>query len=212
MIFKWIHCKVASDNKEAFSKAQSKWNAIAKAKGFVGQLGGWDTKDTFSAYIISLWEDQESFNNFMRNLHDEIVANNNQNKTYLQCNVNFFDPILPMPGKYQDLASSISESKYMRVADCYVKANKVSHFKEVQKKIWIPEMAKSKGMLGGQFSVDRNNNRFLVTTLWDSEENHNEYVKQKVSTLRETANVTDDLEKIKGHFVKLESSWMVLPK
>lgn len=211
MIFKWIHCKVHSEKRNYFSDAQSKWGSMCDTPGFIGQFGGWDLNDIESACIISLWKDQSSFNYFMNNIHDSIIKDSGQAMTYYECNVDFFDPVIPMPGKYRDIVSAIPEGNFLRVADCIVKSDKISHFKDVQKKIWIPEMQDVRGMMGGQFSVKFDENRYLVTTLWDTEGNHTEYANQKIPLLRKKADVSNDLETIIGRIIKLEPSWLVLP-
>jgi heme-degrading monooxygenase HmoA len=209
MIFKWIHCKSSLEQRSAFSKAQKEWGSISNAPGFIAQFGGWDLKDNDSACIISLWKDQDSFDHFMENLHDPIVEKNNQSATYYDSEVTFFFPLISMPGKFEDLVSAIHEGKFMRVADCQVYAHSSSHFEDVQKSVWIPEMNTAKGMLGGQFN--KKDQRYLVTTLWDEEFNHEEYAKTKVPVLRKKADVSMDLESIIGRFIKLESSWLILP-
>jgi heme-degrading monooxygenase HmoA len=211
MIFKWIHCKVLSENKKAFSDAQSRWGDISKAQGFIGQFGGWDLKNLESACIISLWEDEKSFDDFMSRRHDNIVNQNNQSSTYYECNIYFLNSITSMHGEHNDLIQAIPEGRYMRVADCQVKEDRKAHFEEAQRNIWIPEMAKSEGMLGGQFSIKNDENRYFVTTLWDSKKNHAAYVDEKVSGLRKKADVSNDLNNIIGRFIELEKSWLVLP-
>jgi len=204
---------VPIDKKEAFSIAQSQWNKIANSPGLIGQFGGWDTLEKKSACIVSLWQDQKCYDHFMTNIHDEIASKNNQSSTYDELEICFFDTLYPMPGKFPDLKSAISDGVYLRVADCYVKEAQALHFENIQKTIWIPAMKQSEGMLGGSFNLQNNGaKRYLVTTLWDNEKDHSLYTKEKVPELRKKANVADDLEKIVGRLIKLEPSWLVLGK
>ena len=112
-----------------------------------------------------------------------------------------------MPGEYSDLIGAIPKGKILRVADCIVKNGHTNQFREVQQNIWIPEMQRSKGMLGGSFNIgaQQENRRFLVTSLWDTWENHSAYAQNKVPDLRKHADVKEDLETMEGRLVQFGS-------
>ena len=89
MFIKNIICDVDPNLKNAFSIAQSKWNDLKNCNGFMAQFGGWNSKNKHQAFITSVWENEEFYNNFMNNTHDLIVKNSNQNKTYISIKVTF---------------------------------------------------------------------------------------------------------------------------
>ncbi len=54
MLLKWIVCDVGDETRASFSAAQERWGRLASAPGFLGQIGGWDTRTEDRACIISL--------------------------------------------------------------------------------------------------------------------------------------------------------------
>lgn len=177
MIMKWLVCKVEKNSRSVFSEAQAKWGIISKAPGFLVQMGGWDEKSNDCACILSIWSDQSHYDYFMTEIHDVVTNSNSQGSSYTSIKVDFFSPILPMSGKFKNLISAAATGKFLRVADCIVKSDRVDHFCRIQQEIWIPEMQRSQGMLGGSFNsgIQKNGNHFLVTSLWDSLESHKIY-------------------------------------
>ena len=98
-------------------------------------------------------------------------------------------------------------------ADCFVKKEKNEHFEMVQKNIWLPGMKKIKGMLGGEFSKAVNNtSRYLISTFWDSVENHNNYTKHELPKFKIKSNVKDDIDQITGRQILLVDAWKIIKK
>ena len=63
-------------------------------------------------------------------------------------------------------------------------------------------MNESKGMLGGIFSKNEKNNfRYLVSTLWDNIDNHNNYEQNKLPVLQNKADTVNDITEITGKTV-----------
>lgn len=213
MYIKWIVCSVPTSLNDKFSSSQEEWNRTNSAKGFIAQAGGWNLNDDdeTEACIISFWENKEALINFMTNLHDQILSKNNQDQFYTSISVDHFNSILLMEGDSSTLTETISNSKLLRIADCIVKQDKMGHFEEVQKDIWLPEMKKAKGMLGGNFSKSANNtNKYLVSTFWDSRENLNSYANNILLGLRERADVSNDLDMITSKQILLVDSWKTI--
>ncbi|USN48514.1 MAG: YdbC family protein [Pseudobdellovibrionaceae bacterium] len=209
MLIKWIVCKVIPEHRTSFSKAQEAWQELSDVDGFIAQFGGWDLKNSGDACILGLWKDKESYDQFMNHVHDNVFETNSQENTYESISVGLFDTVLDMPGLHSNLVTSLCDGKYLRVADCKVKPDHVDHFVAVQREIWIPEMAKAKGMIGGNFNRSPCEDRFIVTTLWTEQKLHDEYSKNIVPSLREKANVSNDLIHMTGRFVLLEPTWEV---
>ena len=96
VILKLIHCEVEAHSVEAFSTSQAEWKALADIPGFLLQTGGWvDNQEKASASlhacILALWSGQNSYENFRLYHHDDIVAANRQNQTYLSCFVELME-------------------------------------------------------------------------------------------------------------------------
>ncbi|MBL7557640.1 MAG: YdbC family protein [Bdellovibrionaceae bacterium] len=212
MLIKWIVCNVEHIDRPSFSSAQEKWNSIARSPGFLAQLGGWDQKNLGEACILSLWRDQKSFDRFMNQVHDSVTESNSQVNTYTSIAVDYFKLNAEMPGKFKNLIEASREGRFLRVAVCNVKSERIDHFQRSQSDVWMPGMQQSVGMLGGSFNQSiRQENRFLVTTLWDNSKNHQRYVEEKLPLFRERADISTDLDAIVGRFIELEPNWLVLP-
>lgn len=197
-------CQVSEDNKANFSKAQEQWSKLQKIRGFCGQVGGWSNG---IACILGLWESLNIYQHFMQNIHDQIYFDNQQNLYYDSLSVNLFDSILLMKGRYKHFSRAIKHSSFLRVANCHIKNDRHNHFIEVQKNIWYPAMQEA-GMQAGLFS-QRNDQNFLVTTLWKDLEEHNHYQTTYLPELKERAGVGEDLESIEGYGVSIVPEWTV---
>ena len=204
-------CKVKLNRQPEFGAAQERWQKISNAEGFIAQTGGWNLNDNLEACIISFWQSQSHLTNFMHRLHDEIFENNQQLETYNSLTVSHFDCQLDMPGEQETLLEAIKWGKVLRIADCNVRPGRIGHFGEAQQKTWVPGMQHAKGMLGGKFSkVSNGDSRYLVSTFWDSLENHNIYQKHQVPGFRKQTDVSKDLVQISGKAISLVDSWKVL--
>lgn len=212
MLLKWIVCRVSEPLRVPFSTSQSKWKQLSKVPGFLGQVGGWNLKAKEEACIIAIWQDENSYNRFMKVDHDKIVRHNDQMGTYESIEVALLSPTYDMPGSRKSMTDSLQESCALRIADCFVKPDREEHFLEMQREVWIPTMCEAEGMLAGTFSkVEHEQCRYIVTTLWKSLELHDRYAQTSVPALREKANVAEDVEQLTGGLVSLSSDWLVLP-
>ncbi len=211
MYIKWIVCEVKNNLKEEFSSAQEKWIETKNSEGFIGQVGGFDLNNKTDACIISFWENDDALNIFMNKFHNKIFFNNNQSDYYNSIKIDFFNPILTMEGEFQFLGDFLEKGKILRIADCFVKSNKTNHLEFAQNEVWVPCMKNSTGMLGGMFSKDVNNSpHYLVSTFWDSLENHESYVEKVLPRLQEKSQVKNDITKITGRKIKLIDSWKII--
>ncbi len=212
MYLKWIECKASTDSKNNFSSAQEAWQHIKKCRGFIGQWGGWDTKHLETACIASLWEDSNSYQQFMGEVHDTVTETNRQETTYSSIDVRFFKGIIPMEGLHKGLRELVQNGGFVRIADCSIHHDKHDHFVDMQKAIWIPEMSRSPGMLGVSFYQGiQDLSNYLVVSFWESLDTHNDYQLNKVPQLRQQAAASKDLKSITGRLIELEASWTVLP-
>lgn len=210
MIIKWIVCEVSPNHKEAFSKAQMQWKDLSKVDGFIAQLGGWNIDKPNQACILALWQDKESLEKFMEQLHDDIVEQNQQSNTYESIDVHHFFSRIEMQGELQDFSQTILQAQIIRIADCYIQANRNQHFEEVQKRVWLPGMKACEGMLGGSFSQSNIDNlRYLVFTFWRSLRAHQLYKAQQLPELRKEADISSDLKAIDGKVIQIEDRWKV---
>ncbi|WP_339322137.1 YdbC family protein [Paenibacillus sp. FSL W8-0194] len=212
MLIKRITCQVKSNEVDTFSRLQTNWELINNLKGFIGQIGGWDIKNKLSACIYSFWENKEDYDYFMGNVHDEIVSESNQSRTYSSINVELFEEVNNITGLLDDFISVLRKSKFIRTAITDVKEDRINHFKEVQNQVWNPGMKTTNTMLGGKFACSsKDNNRYLTLTGWVSREAHENYTNHLFTNLKLRANTELDIIRISSqHFVS-EDSWKVLP-
>ncbi|MDX1828247.1 MAG: DUF4937 domain-containing protein [Lutibacter sp.] len=210
MYIKWIVCDVPIAKKEQFTIAQEKWKRTVESKGFIAQTGGWNLKNTNEAHIIVFWKNKESLLHFMENLHDTIFLDSYQDTTYSSITINYFNSLMNMEGESKNIFVAITNSKFIRIADCIVKNDKTNHFEEVQKSIWIPSMKNATGMLGGKFSINEQNKlNYLVHTFWDEKNHHQNYVQNQLPLNQKSADITSDLDSISGKFIEIEKKWTV---
>ena len=147
----------------------------------------------------------------MNSLHDKIFFRNKQRESYNSISVSYFNKKLDMHGSKKSIPDVIQESKFLRIADCSVKPEKIEHFEEVQRSVWIPGMQGSQGMLGGEFSKAENSKpRYLVSTFWDSEKNHSNYVDSSLPKLKLKSDVTNDINYIVSKQILLVDSWKIV--
>ncbi|HRW07464.1 MAG TPA: YdbC family protein [Caldilineaceae bacterium] len=211
-LVKWIVCQVPTNLRDAFDEAQQQWQRLATAAGFLGQIGGWDQNDSTQGCILALWQDWAAYDQFMAQLHDEIVDQSDQRRTYTAIQVTMAEMRFPMPGAASNVGAALAAARILRVADCRVHNAQVDHFVTVQQQVWLPAMAASNGMLGGCFSqCTKEADHYLVTTLWDTMANHAHYATHRVPALRAQANVASDLAALTGYVVALEPQWSMLP-
>ena len=72
-------------------------------------------------------------------------------------------------------------------------------------------MKRSEGMLGGLFSKSSSNNlKFLVSTFWESIENHNNYMLNMSPVYSNKATVSNDMTKMKERVIILADSWKII--
>ncbi|KAA3628469.1 MAG: DUF4937 domain-containing protein [Bacteroidetes bacterium] len=211
MFIKWIICDVLAENKIAFSNAQEQWAFTASAEGFIAQAGGWNLNNKSEACIIAFWKSEDHLKQFMKKLHDEIFFGSQQGDTYESIQVAHFETQLTMEGSCYSLVEAVQNAGFLRVADCKVKSEKLTHFEKVQQEIWLPAMKSAKGMLGGKFSKsETDQQRYLVTTFWDTLDNHSIYSQNILPDCKRKSEVADDTEHVSGKLVELEHSWKVI--
>lgn len=211
MYIKWIVCKVSEHNKQNFSEAQEKWVSTSGSNGFIAQTGGWDLNNNNHACIISFWESKEHLEAFMKDQHNEIIKYNKQTNTYSEILVEHFTHIFNMEGEAGTLKEAVRNGNLLRIADCIVKPERIKHFEKMQSEVWIPGMQESKGMLGGIFSKNENNNlRYLVLIFWNNIQNHTDYSKNKLPLLQDLSDVISDISEITGKQVLIIDTWKII--
>jgi heme-degrading monooxygenase HmoA len=203
MLVKWITCEVPPAAEVEFSAAQAGWSALSAVPGLIGQVGGWNKTGT--ACVLAVWEDRGTYETFLRDHHDRIVATTGQAGTYDTIDIAVGTVLQDMPGT---AAGRLYDAEVLRVADCRVRPGRDDHFRDVQRTVWAPGMAEADGMLGGLFT-QLDDHRYLVTTGWRDAESHRRYVAERFPRLRELAGAAGDLSAIRGHEVALTRSWRV---
>lgn len=214
MLLKWVVCQVASDSRAAFSIAQARWRQLRDVDGFRGQFGGWGARNAPEscewACIVGLWQDSDSYQNFMSDVHDQVVEASGQAATYVHATTALFEVQFDIPGLQPDLCSAMGRCEFLRAADCSLRPGRETHFRQVQSEIWNPGMAAAGGMAAGAFSQSiRDDERFLVTTLWESQQSHAAYLRDAFPGLRRLAAAEDDVANLHGHGVVLDPDWWV---
>jgi hypothetical protein len=212
MWLKWIVCEVDESQRLAFSTAQEQWSTMLGQSGLLGQFGGWDRNHPGTAGVLGLWENQKSLESFMApgGLHDQIYAANHQAPTMRSCQVSLFQELFPMHGTFPSQRAAARQGHWLRVASCRVANPEYLNFLEAQRQIWLPGMRAAKGMLGGSFAGDGADG-FLVTSLWESEQDHANYCTDVLPGLRtQVMQMGGFPESVVGFSMALEPRWNIL--
>jgi len=205
MLLKTIFCQVEKEKKGLFSEAQEKWRGLQNLEGFYGQFGGWDEDE---ACIFTVWENMNTYQKFMNEMHDPIFHNSNQKDTYVSCEIELFQTLFDI--KATPFTNVLAKNLFVRAAVCDVKRDREENFLHIQETIWNKGMEKSEGMLGGVVGRSlKNSNRYVVLSFWENEMSHQRYVKEIFPGLYELANVTEDVENINGKQVVCIKEWSV---
>ncbi|SFJ17274.1 DUF4937 domain-containing protein [Thermoflavimicrobium dichotomicum] len=210
MLIKWIVCQVPEEQKAAFTEAQTIWSALADVDGFYGQWGGWNVLQSTEACILGLWRDLSSYESFMSNVHDTLFLGSNQAKTYQSISITLSKQILSIPGEEKSIHQALS-GRWLHMADCLVKPERVTSFMTAQLTVWNPAMHQAEGMLAGAMgqAIDIPN-RYQVFSLWRDEQAHQVYA-ENVTQLREQVGTDLVTISISGCLVQQEEKWLVLP-
>lgn len=205
MLLKTIFCQVEKEKKGLFSETQEKWRDLQNLEGFHGQFGGWNEDE---ACVFTVWENMNTYQKFMNEMHDPIFHNSNQKDTYLSCEVELFQTLFDM--KATSFTDVLTKNLFVRAAVCDVKRGREQHFLHIQETIWNKGMEKLEGMLGGVVGRSlKNANRYVVLSFWENEISHQSYVKEIFPGLYELANVTEDVENINGKQAACIKEWSV---
>ncbi|MCM3002982.1 YdbC family protein [Priestia koreensis] len=113
MLTKIINCSVPDSKKDHFSYTQQHWSALAHVNGFIGQLGGWNIDRPNEACIIGVWDDHDSYTDFMKHTHDSLFYQSGQKQTYDSLQVSISEQSYLAPRVYRYFRSSAMETTYM---------------------------------------------------------------------------------------------------
>jgi heme-degrading monooxygenase HmoA len=123
MLAKMMTCHVHDNQKDVFSYKQQHWSALAHVDGFIGQLGGWNIDQPTEAFVLGLWDNEETYQDFMKNTHDSIFYKSGQETTYHHLDVDIFKQPQSIGGRYNFFRSSAIETRYMMVTTCKLHEN-----------------------------------------------------------------------------------------
>jgi heme-degrading monooxygenase HmoA len=198
VLIKWVRCRVT--DREAFTRGQEGWKALAEVPGFLGQCGGWSRTRAGVAHVFAWWRSEDDHAAFLAGPHDGLAAG--QAGSYGEIGVRLFERELI-------IGAGPGVGNVVRLAHCDVLAGREEHFVRAQSEVWNPGMEDAPGMLGGLFG--RREREFLVLTWWSSEQDHDRYQRERFPRLRKASGAADDLAAINGDLVVLEPTWTVLP-
>lgn len=212
MLLKWIVCKVPEHLRSEFIAAQKAWSQLAALPGFKAQTAGWNIKSSADACILSMWNDLESYQQFMNSEHDKILRYNQQDRTRDAIATDVMNTLMELPGAAPSLEAAITDAEVIRVADCIVREGREAQFREAERDVWAPGMQQADGMLGGVFCRSTEPlPRYLVVSFWKSVEQHESYVQSKYNSLSVKSEVADNVEELSSYLIKVDRNWTVLP-
>lgn len=210
MYIKWIVCHVKKGFKVEFARAQEQWIKIQNAKGFIGQIGGWDLKNQHRAVIIGFWENQDAYKAFMLNIHDEIFQTNKQSEYYDFLENTFFSSLLFIDRTTHWFMDALQNAKMFQMDDYFVDEKSTNHFEQVQKSVCNHEMRRFEDILGTVFSKCVNHSfRYLILTFLNSCVSPKKNLKFNLDLLKTTVDIRKDIKSISTHQILLVDTWKV---
>lgn len=206
MLIKTIFCQVENEQKPAFSIAQQQWDHLQHVDGFYGQVGGWNENE---ACIFTAWEHMNTYQKFMKDVHDEVLEGSQQKLTYTSCKTALYQSLFSIT--CNPFTEGLKQCSFARVAICDVKEGKENQFLHVQETVWNKGMSEQEGMLGGIVGKSLlDTNRYIVLSLWRDERAHQNYVDGAFQALYHHANVSEYTLSIQGKKVPFVREWSVL--
>lgn len=204
MLLKWISGQVLPSKRHIFAQAQDNWIQLKYVPGFRWQLAGWSESDETVFGVLAGWDSLELYSEFMTNIHDQIAAPQSglfKTKTYLLANVEC------LIGQEIELREA-STTGYLRVADCRVSARDIENFWTAQREVWNPGMVATRGMQGGVAGTAIDDPaRCVIATTWQSQADHELYLRDAFSELKLKANNESHLESVSGSRILLDQRW-----
>lgn len=204
-----MRCLPIPGKENEFSKAQEYWRDIVNCSGFIGQFGGWDILSP-QALILAFWQNQESIDRFMDEVHDRIANLSQQQLTYEYCTVDYLNIQMSIAAMN---TPDLSKIGYVRMANCLLYPDGRENFFADQKSIWNPSMSSCSGMLGGyvgQFNQEAS--RYLVISFWDSAQSHSDYVNNLFPKLEGKVDIEQYIKDLSGHQFLINTKWNVFPQ
>jgi quinol monooxygenase YgiN len=217
MLVKLIVCRTT--DAPVFAEGQRTWRRLAALPGFLGQFGGWSTANDHEAVILSLWQDEAAYRQFMAATHDGLYAASGQSAVMASVQTACFREDVPIPGRQPDLGALVSiltqgdapEMPFLRLVDCTVHAEAREDFRDSQRTLWNPAL-KANGVLAGTFACGIDEpHRFLTASVWVSAADHDAYNRNAVPQLMRHADVISKCRAITGRIVIVEPAWSVSP-
>jgi hypothetical protein len=138
MLAKMMTCHVHDNQKDMFSYKQQHWASLAHVDGFIGQLGGWNIDQPTEAFVLGLWDNEETYQDFMKHTHDSIFYKSSQEDTYHHLDVEISKQPQPIGGRYNFFRSSAFESRYLMVTTCKLHKNEPLVIEEIIEQLTHP--------------------------------------------------------------------------
>ncbi|MBI5154232.1 DUF4937 domain-containing protein [Candidatus Poribacteria bacterium] len=206
---KWITCRVSAETRQAFSRGQVAWRALADCPGFAGQTGGWNATDPLEARIVALWRGREDYDRFMAERHDPIFDRSGQRGTCERIETRLVTSIRPIG---PPAAEPLQRAGVIYFSECRLRPGRDDHFNEVQRSLWNPGMAAAEGFLGGLTGwLDEAGAVRLVLTFWRTIPDHDAWRSTRFPNSSPRAGVENDVEELRGGVVRVEEPWRVPP-
>ncbi|TCS96423.1 DUF4937 domain-containing protein [Hazenella coriacea] len=212
MLIKWIVSTVSTQQKDTFHQCQRGWQEMNKAPGFIIQFGGWNLKNPEEACIVSMWENQDKYDQFMNIMHDQIYEKSGQSGTFEHLEVHLFEKWCNINGGRveQVFVPCVQAGQTIRIADCLVKENHLEHYLMMQESVWNLGLGNAPGMVKGVFARSLTSlNRYLVLSCWRDQERYQIFAKRLLPELERWARSKEDLGSFQGKVFEIEQDWII---
>ena len=210
-LLKLVRCIVDDEHRLAFQLHQSRWKAVSHEAGLTFQIGGWDGETSSLALILAIWESVEFYRSFHQLRHDQLVAMVDHADLIREIETSFFQCLFTLPDNYSPF-SGLFQSGYLQLELCETNSDQWEAFVNAQVNLWNPAFHDPNGMRSRIISKNlANENSFLVVSIWESKNHHDEYWANAPES-REAANLRTAIKPVQNYRIKLIDDWTVVGK
>jgi len=204
MLLKLVTCEVPAAERAAFEERQADFGALATARGFIAQVGGWLDEERTQAATLSLWTDVIRYQLFA----EQYRRRQAPGRSYAAGSVLLARETLRVDEHDCDLRRAAAMAESVRISDCTVPRERLAQFVADQRGVWSRDSEADGFILGSVLRVQQDDPRFLVLSLWDgSDEGHRVAASTAVGRRTTIATLAPSL----ATSVPLRDAWRVLP-
>lgn len=210
MIIKWTVCSVPVSERRVFSYRQRDWKRMARIKGFLGRIGGWNIKNPLEACTLTFFQDMDAYQLFVDRGHSDLIRLSESAERFSIIDSQVYQKENDIFGlSHEQVYASIADCGHLlKIGDCQVREEKKEDFLLMQCSVWNLGMANAPGMTTGLFAESvQDATRYLILTRWKSRGEYQAYEEHVLPKLLNWAYDDQVEEQFQGRLIRLVEDW-----